>query len=197
MQLFTLEDHRRVAAGEFTVTYRLWKTPHVKQGAVYPTGFGGGYRILAVTTVRAGALTDADAWAAGRPNVAELLRVVGAHTRATITPTTTLYRVELAYQDEEPQKRALSVDEALARLARLDQATAPWTRGFLELIEREPRVLARVLAAEAGWEKLPFKVNVRKLKALGLTWSHPIGYELTPLGLACLDRLRAAEGEAP
>ena len=39
-------------------------------------------------------------------------------------------------------------------------------------------------------ETLPFKVDVRKLKALGLAISHEIGYELAPLGQEVLDRLR-------
>lgn len=194
MQLFTREDHRRVVAGEITTTFRLWKSPHVKPGAVYPTPWGGAYRILDVRLVAARDLGDADAWAAGFPDRAALLRRVAAHTKARIAPGTTLYRVDVAYDVEAPRKRALSVDEALARLARLDRATTPWTRTALELIERLPRVVARALAAEVGWETLPFKVNVRKLKALGLTTSHAIGYELTPLGQACLDRLRARGG---
>jgi hypothetical protein len=32
-------------------------------------------------------------------------------------------------------------------------------------------------------DKLPFKLNVRKLKALGLTESLEIGYRLSPRGL--------------
>jgi ribosomal protein S19E (S16A) len=42
-----------------------------------------------------------------------------------------------------------------------------------------------------GRERLPFKVDVRKLKQLGLTESLPIGYRLSPRGRAVLDRLRS------
>jgi len=53
---------------------------------------------------------------------------------------------------------------------------------ILRLIEASPQVPARLLAAELGWQTLDFKANVRKLKALGLTVSHEIGYELSDAG---------------
>jgi hypothetical protein len=37
-----------------------------------------------------------------------------------------------------------------------------------------------------GRETAPFKLDVRKLKNLGLTTSHRIGYELSPRGAAYL-----------
>ena len=42
------------------------------------------------------------------------------------------------------------------------------------------------LAAALGREKLPFKADVRKLKALGLTESLERGYRLSPRGRAWL-----------
>lgn len=38
--LFTAADCARVAAGELTVTWRLWKRAHVKVGRAYPAGTG-------------------------------------------------------------------------------------------------------------------------------------------------------------
>lgn len=186
VQLFTLADHRRVVAGEFNVTYRLWKRPHVKAGATYAGYFGGAYHIVDVTLVRAGDVTDADAWSAGSPNRAALLQVVGAHTKTKITPGMKLTRVVFEYRDEAPERPRLPLDEIVARLDKL----GAWTRSALELIERHPRILARILAAEGGFETADFKVNVRKLKKLGLTTTHVRGYELTELGQAALDALR-------
>jgi hypothetical protein len=199
MQLFTQADHRRVVAGEFTTTFRLWKTPHVKKGAVYPTGFGGSYRILDVREVRAGDLTDRDAWASGSPNKNALLVRVGEHTRARVTSSTTLVRVDFAYSDDEaPKKKALDVDEVLRRLAKLDTNRGkPWTKTALTLIEMYPRTKARELAKETDFERLDFKLHVRKLKALGLTTSFKIGYELTDLGQASLDAIRAGATTTP
>ncbi|MBK6662958.1 MAG: hypothetical protein IPG47_09480 [Thermoflexaceae bacterium] len=62
----------------------------------------------------------------------------------------------------------------------------------LRAIADRPQVAARILAADGGMETLPFKANVRKLKALGLTISHETGYELTALGRDVLSR---TEGE--
>ena len=46
-----------------------------------------------------------------------------------------------------------------------------------------------------GRETLPFKIDVRKLKNLGLTISLPIGYELSPRGEAYLAREASELGE--
>jgi predicted transcriptional regulator len=38
-------------------------------------------------------------------------------------------------------------------------------------------------------ERAPFKINVRKLKEMGLTESLEVGYRLSPLGKAFLARV--------
>ena len=48
-------------------------------------------------------------------------------------------------------------------------------------------VAASQLARKLGRETLPFKVDVRKLKKLGLTQSFEVGYEISPRGRAYLD----------
>src|SRR5262249_43935139 len=72
-----------------------------------------------------------------------------------------------------------------AKLARLDRDT-PWTAATLAIIEKHPRVAASQLAAKLGRERLPFKIDVRKLKRLGLTQSFEVGYEISPRGRAYL-----------
>ena len=59
------------------------------------------------------------------------------------------------------------------RLERLDRASqhGPWTTEVLRAIAERPAVRAPDLAASFGRETLPFKLDVRKLKALGLTLS--------------------------
>lgn len=59
---------------------------------------------------------------------------------------------------------------------------------MLDLIAAHPGRRAPDLAAELGRETLPFKADVRKLKALGLTESLKVGYRLSPRGRALLDR---------
>jgi hypothetical protein len=84
------------------------------------------------------------------------------------------------------------VAELTTRLDRLDRASThgPWTRQMLRMIAEQPHVRAPDLAASVGRQTAPFKNDVRKLKALGLTISHSPGYELSPRGWALLDRLR-------
>jgi hypothetical protein len=75
-----------------------------------------------------------------------------------------------------------------ARLDRMDSARAdgPWTRQVLRLIAERPGVRAPDLAASLGRETQPFKIDVRKLKELGLTHSLAVGYEISPRGRAYL-----------
>jgi hypothetical protein len=59
-------------------------------------------------------------------------------------------------------------------------------------VAERPGVVSTVLAQEAGRERMAYKADVRKLKALGLTESLPVGYRLSPRGealLAALDRI--------
>jgi hypothetical protein len=56
----------------------------------------------------------------------------------------------------------------------------------LELIDARPGVRAGDLADSFGMERLAFKADVRKLKALGLTESLEVGYRLSPRGAAYL-----------
>ena len=71
---------------------------------------------------------------------------------------------------------ALTPDEVAAitrRLDRLDRASShgPWTREALDLIEQHPARRAPDLAEMVGRETQPFKTDIRKLKAMGLTES--------------------------
>ena len=72
------------------------------------------------------------------------------------------------------------------RLQRLDSLSkqGPWTRKTLGLIAANPAVRAEDLAALVGREKMPFKLDVRKLKEMGLTESLLTGYRLSPRGEA-------------
>jgi hypothetical protein len=71
----------------------------------------------------------------------------------------------------------------VARIAGADQ--------ILEAIERQPGRRAGDLAEQLGWAELqPFKLHVRRLKALGLTISLPVGYRLSPRGEAYVRQIR-------
>jgi hypothetical protein len=184
-----------VADGTVTLAFRRWRKQDVKPGATFRSS-AGVIRVGAVSVVDPEAITDADAVEAGHVDAASVRRRLAGDAA---WPT---YRVELAWAGADP-RIALREDDRLddddvaaidARLDRLDRASShgPWTRQTLELISRRPQVRAPDLAAEVGRERDPFKIDVRKLKNLGLTISHPVGYELSPRGRAYLARTRRA-----
>jgi hypothetical protein len=177
-----------VADGSLSLAFRRWRKQDVVAGQVFTTS-AGLVRVDAVTTVPAEAITDEDAQRAGWPDAERL--------RRRLAPEGETYRVELSYAGPDPrialrESAALSEDDVAEldrRLERLDRAAGhgPWTRHYLELIREHPQRRAPDLAAMEGRETAPFKLDVRKLKNLGLTVSFPVGYEVSPRGLAYLD----------
>jgi hypothetical protein len=194
--MFRKQDRERVASGEITVTFRLWKSAHVKAGKTYETGFGA-VEVHDVRVVPAATVTAEDARLAGLPDVAAVWVLAGDHTKASVGPDTLLHRVQFRYLGRgvpvaATTARDLSVQQIRDRLVKMDAASArgPWTVRTLRLIEAAPEAPARVLAAEMGWETQDFKAHVRRLKGLGLTISHEVGYELSDLGRQYLESIR-------
>jgi hypothetical protein len=195
MVSFRREDRERVANGEITVTFRLWRTPKVKAGKSYPTGFGT-IDVEDVRVIPAALVSEADVRPSGLDSVEAIWRLAGEHTGSEVTPDTLLHRVQFRFLGDAPPTssaaRVTDLSVVAAKLARLDQRSTrgPWTLATLRLIEGAPRVPARLLAADLGYETPDFKANVRKLKALGLTISHEVGYEVSDLGRRYLASIR-------
>jgi len=207
-----------VADGSVSLAFRRWQRPDVRPGARFRTS-AGVVEVTSVDVVDPATLTDADARAAGLPDVAALLRLLDpaavARRRRTArygrtpadddspAPDTAgwpVHRVGLVWAGPDPRV-ALREDADLtdddvaaidARLDRLDRASTHgrWTAATLDVVRRHPHVRAPDLAAELGRERDPFKIDVRKLKALGLTQSFEVGYALSPRGAAYLARTR-------
>jgi hypothetical protein len=176
--------------GSVTVLVRRWRRPQATAGRVYRTA-AGRIAVDEVTVIDPATLTDADADAAGYPT-ADALR---AALRGDDSEPVYLLRVRPA---DGPDPRAelagnadltpADVAELDRRLDRLDRASeiGPWTMSVLTAIQAEPGRRAGDLAEAAGRERLPYKADVRKLKALGLTISLPVGYRVSPRGEAYL-----------
>jgi hypothetical protein len=178
--------------GTITVTFRRWKRSQATPGRRYRTG-AGLIEVDTVDVVDDAVLTDEAARAAGYPDRAALVAELDKF------PEGDLYRIAFHHVGEDP-RRALRQDADLsdddhaaiaARLARYDRASprGPWTRAALDAIAARPAVRAGDLAASLGRDRASFKVDVRKLKELGLTESLEVGYRLSPRGRAVLDRL--------
>jgi hypothetical protein len=177
-----------IADGSVTLAFRRWDRPRVRPGGTQRT-VAGVVRFDSVEEVDPAMLTEEDAVASGVRSLAELLRLLerrdGAHVyRMSVSLAGADPRVALREQADLSEDDRRAVDE---RLDRWDAARgAPWTREILRLIAARPGVRAPDLAASLGRETLPFKIDVRKLKELGLTHSLPVGYELSPRGRAYL-----------
>ncbi len=187
-----------IRAGTVTQAFRRWDVPRVKVGGLQLTP-AGLVRFDAVSQVRDPAkLTERDARKAGVKSLAALQKA--------LTPTDRkpsarggrggdkVYRIRLSWAGEDPRIALREkvpddheLQEIATRLARLDaRPGGAWTRDILEWIRDNPRVVSKELAALRGCELLPMKVDIRKLKTLGLTISHEVGYELSPRGAAYL-----------
>jgi hypothetical protein len=185
--LLPLKVARGVADGTVTLAFRRWKKQDVQAGHVFTTA-AGLVRVDEVEPIDAEAITDAEAQQAGWPDAERL--------RKRLAPDGTTYRVHLSYAGPDPrvalrQDADLSAEDVAAldaKLERLDRASShgPWTLHYLGLIGEHPQRRAPDLAAMVGRETAPFKIDVRKLKALGLTESFAVGYEVSPRGRAYL-----------
>ena len=185
--LLPMKVAQGVADGSVSLAFRRWRKQDVVPGQVF-TSSSGLIRVDAVTVVDAETITDEEALRAGWPDAERL--------RRRLAPEGETYRVELSYAGPDPRIALRSsadlapeeVAELDRRLERLDRAAAygPWTLRYLELIRQHPQRRAPDLAELVGRETAPFKIDVRKLKNLGLTVSFPVGYEVSPRGLAYL-----------
>lgn len=183
--LFTADSWPGIADGSITVTFRSWKRAQAK--------VGGRYRVagmmIEATDVREVAVAEIkteDARNAGATDRAALLDRLGGHDP--------VWRVDFVFvgaDDRIARRNDTSPEEladVFARLARMDRNGA-WTRTTLQLIERYPGIVSTTLARHADRDRAAFKLDVRKLKELGLTESLDIGYRLSPRGERVLSRL--------
>ena len=189
---FLHSAHPGLADGSITVTFRRWTRAQVKVGGVYRVG-PVDLTVDAITHVPLDAIGADDARRAGFADLGALRDFLG--------PSDDLvWRIDFHCAPAGPRPGTsgrltdADVEELRLRLARLDRngptgGTGPWTRAVLELIAARPGVVSTELATELGRERAPFKLDVRKLKKLGLTESLEVGYRLSPRGKALLRRL--------
>ena len=193
--LFKRADLDRIAAGSVTLAFRRWDRPHAKAGSRTRTAIG----VIAIDSVEPVAESDLDdesARLAGYASTTELLRDLARYGSGQ------LFRMEVRVAGADPrialrESTDLARGEVTALIRRLDAMDArspygPWTWQTLRLIAERPAVRAGDLAVLLGRERLPFKVDVRKLKELGLTESLQVGYRLSPRGRALLAAAESA-----
>lgn len=195
MLLFQSRFHEPLRRGEITLTFRTWPKNKVKAGGRYRCHPIGVLLVHEVDRVPLDAITESEAKQSGfasRDELVEMLRGFGAE------PGGEVFRVRLEFVGDG-DRSDLALDAALSpadvetlakKLEKMDaRAEKPWVKETLAIIGKKPRVAASRLAKELGRETPPFKADVVKLKKLGLTQSFEVGYEVSPRGLAFLQKV--------
>ena len=196
--LFKHSFHPGIRDGSITLTFRTWKAAKVQPGSSYRFGPDAALEVTSVESVKVDSITQAAAKRSGFAIRDDLLDALKLHSKTRLTVRSRVFRVAFRLAEAADPRAALredtsaaALDEVAARLERMDclSRKGPWTQGMLQLIAKNSQVSASKLAPTQGRETKPFKADVRKLKGLGLTISHGVGYSLSPRGKALLKRL--------
>ncbi len=181
-----------IQAGKITLALRKWQRPSVKAGGTLLTPIGQ-LQIRAIEPIQIAQVNVSDAKKAGFDSLESLLADL-AKQRAK-----QLYRIRFKFAGPDPRislrnNHSLSAADLTtlkAKLQRFDtnSSSGPWTARVLRLISKHPEMSAAQLAAKSGFEKEWLKLNVRKLKNLGLTESLNPGYRLSPRGKIFLSQV--------
>lgn len=191
--LFKQKDLVGIKSGTVTLAFRKWKKLSVAEGSLVKTSVGV-IKIGSIEEVNLDQITDAEAVHAGFKSAEALVQLLKEQKEGAI------YKIVVSFDSEDPrielrEKYDLSdedfeeIKEALLNLDKFSKV-GKWTLKTLQVIEENPKMKAADLAVKARKEKEWLKLNVRKLKALGLTISHEPGYTLSPRGEAYLEMLK-------
>ena len=194
--LFTMEFWPGLADGSITVTFRRWSRAQVKLGGSYRTPAGVMIRVTGLKQQRIAAITKADAARCGQPaNGCSSISAARPTSSCGASSSSATARIRVSARRERDSMSDAELRDVLTRRTRLDP------RGEPRPLDRRRAAHHRRAARRAqpdlsraahGMETAPFKLDVRKLKALGLTESLKIGYRISPRGRTVLTALDAA-----
>ncbi|WP_143559543.1 hypothetical protein [Sphingobacterium sp. JB170] len=178
------------------MAFRKWQKVSVKTGSLLHTSVGL-LEIGKIEAVSENDISDKEAVQAGFTEKKQLLKSF------THNSTGTIFKISVRYHAEDPriklrEQTGLSeqqFEELKGRLERLDlySKQGHWTEKILLTIKDNPNLHAIGIAKLTGFEKEWLKLNIRKLKNLGLTISHNVGYRLSPLGEHFIEELKGEQ----
>ncbi len=183
---------KSIKSGEITLAFRKWHKASVKIGSLMHTSVGL-IKISDIQVVNEIDITDQDAALAGYNDTLQLLKSFGPNNRGNIYKITVCYhsadpRIKLREQTDLSENQFNELKNKVDKLNRFSKQ-GNWTNKILLAIKDNPNLHAIGIAKLTGFEKEWLKLNIRKLKNLGLTISQPVGYEISPLGNEYLNRL--------
>jgi len=191
--LFKTKFSALIKAKKIETAIRKWTRPTVKENGTLITA-AGRLRITSVKKIKYNEITDKEIIEAGYANRKELDRELDRKTVGEI------YRIKFKLEGDDPRIKLrehedlsdVELDALRKKFQALDARSKikGWPLRILEAIDKEPGVLAIQQAKKLGYEKMWFKLHVRKLKNLGLTISLERGYEISPRGKAFLESLK-------
>ncbi|MBE8722496.1 ASCH domain-containing protein [Sphingobacterium pedocola] len=180
-----------IKSGKINLAFRKWQKASVKIGSLLHTSVGL-VEILNIEVVNEIDVTDNDASDAGFADKKQLLKSF------TSSSTGKIFKISVSYHSADPRIKLRQQTELLEqqfenlrkKLERLDNYSKQgyWTGKILLTIKHNPNLHAVGIAKLTGFKKEWLKLNIRKLKNMGLTISHNIGYEISPLGEHFLSR---------
>lgn len=192
--LFKQEHLQGIQSGTVTKAFRKWAKPVVKNGSQIKTSIGV-VEVIAIVKCKLSEIREIDAVQAGYQNLKSLSDLLNK------IPLGDIFCITVRYKSADPRlelrEQTTLSDEELEllknKVARLDQFSkqGSWTILILNAIRNHPKLKAADLAKKTGKEKDWLKLNIRKLKNLGLTISYEPGYTLSPLGMYFLDHVQA------
>lgn len=188
--IFKIRQLKGIKSGTITLAFRRWEKSNVKIGSMMKTALGI-IGIVGVDLANENSIKALDATKAGYVDVESLLHDLRKGEGS-------IFKIKVRYLSEDPRLELRETSELSeeefkkikTRLDRLDKTRGPWVLKVLKLIVKYPERRAGDLADLMQMEKIDFKLNVRKLKNLGLTISHEVGYSISPLGDIVINRLK-------
>ncbi|MEM7487348.1 MAG: hypothetical protein AAF348_19235 [Bacteroidota bacterium] len=182
-----------IEQGEIKIAFRKWTRPSVTESKTLLTP-AGLLRIKSVKIIDYDQIPSHEIVQAGYADRKELDKELA------FKETGDIYKIEFDLEGVDPRialRKNSNISNAemtkiLDKLKRLDTSgkVKNWTFKVLDLLDREPGKYAIEYSTQLGYEKEWFKLNIRKLKNLGLTISLIDGYEISPRGNVVLHELK-------